>query len=599
MTNCGIHGIIISDKMKGNRGILWVVFSENERRAFDFRSQTDGGNTVKKIAAILLAMLLCVSAFSGCGSDKNKQQTQEQTEQKTEQQSEGEEGNLVSADCKGQVLTFNLGVDSQTLDPAFCNAADSMSVINNTFEGLMRDTGSGAQPAMAADLPQQTKNQDGTVTLTYTLREAAWSDGQPVKAQDFEYAWKRCADPKNEAPNAHLMSVLAGYYEVAQGQAEVDELGVKALDDSTLEVTLSQETPYFNNLLCLPAFFPLREDLVGSDDSWSKDPALAVSNGPFTLAGYTQGKEFVLQKNEQYWNQESVSLDYLVARMLDENFAPVAMAFGDLMLTNGQVSQPQDQKDTDGNVVEVPELPQTLEETTVATNRTVSLVVNANTGNPLLKDKTVRAALSAALDRTAAAQAGGGEAMLSLSGTAGELLSAQPSGQTLSLEGEGIELSDKELEIVYLQNEKTEAALQTVKSAWEALGLSVVLTAQDAETFQRSRNSLQYADLLCSVWETDAADPMLALVPYLSSNQQSGCGYSNPEFDQLMLDAMQAEQESEKTLKLKEAEQLLLGDADVMPLYREDIVVTSDSARVTGWTVSQNGTYWFGGASLV
>ena len=189
--------------------------------------------------------------------------------------------------------------------------------------------------------------------------------------------------------------------------------------------------------------------------------------------------------------------------------------------------------------------------------------------------------------------------MLSLSGTAGELLSAQPSGQSLSLEGEGIEPSDKELEIVYLQNKKTEAALQTVKSAWEALGLSVVLTAQDAETFQCSRNSLQYADILCSVWETDAADPMLALVPYLSSNQQSGCGYSNPEFDQLMLDAMQAEQESEKTLKLKEAEQLLLGDADVMPLYREDIVVTSDSARVTGWTVSQNGTYWFGGASLV
>ena len=74
---------------------------------------------------------------------------------------------------------------------------------------------------------------------------------------------------------------------------------------------------------------------------------------------------------------------------------------------------------------------------------------------------------------------------------------------------------------------------------------------------------------------------------------------SDYEFDQLMLDAMQAEQESEKTLKLKEAEQLLLGDADVMPLYREDIVVTSDSARVTGWTVSQNGTYWFGGASLV
>lgn len=596
MTNCRIHGIINPDKMIRKQGNPVGRFpAETGKRTFDFRYETDGGNTVKKFVAILLAMLLCVSAFSGCGSDE----TSQQTEQQTEEQSGGEEGNLVSADCKGQVLTFNLGVDSQTLDPAFSNTADSMSVVNNTFEGLMRDTGSGAQPAMAADLPQQTQNEDGTVTLTYTLREAFWSDGQPVKAQDFEFAWKRCADPKNEAPNAHLMSVLAGYYEVAQGTAEPDELGVKAVDDSTLEVTLGQDTPYFQNLLCLPAFFPLREDLAGNDDSWSKDPARAVSNGPFTLAGYTQGKELVLQKNEQYWNKDSISLDYLVARMLDENFAPVAMAFGDLMMTNGPVSQPEDQKDTEGNVVEVPELPQTLEETTVASNRTVSLVVNANTGNPLLKDAEVRAALSAALDRTAAAQAGSGEAMLSLSGTAGELLSAQPSGQSLPQAGEETEPSDKEIEIVYLQNEETEKVLQTVKSAWESLGISVVLTAQDVETFQRSRNSLQYADVLCNIWETDAADPILALIPYLSSNQQSGCGYSNPKFDQLMLDAMQAEEESEKTLKCNEAEKLLLEDAYVMPLYRDAITVTSDSARVTGWTISQNGTYWFGGASLV
>ena len=204
----------------------------------------------------------------------------------------------------------------------------------------MRNTGGVAQPARAADMPQERVNEDGTVNLTYTLRYASWSDGEPVKAQDFEFAWKRCANPENNASNAYLMSVLTGYDDIAQGLAEIDTLGVKAVDDKTLEVTLNQQTPYFNELLCLPAFMPLREDLVSSDSSWSKDPSRAVSNGPFTLVGYTEGVEFVLEKNKEYWNKDSISLDYIVAKMLDDNFAPVGMAFGDIVMTDGAISPP-------------------------------------------------------------------------------------------------------------------------------------------------------------------------------------------------------------------------------------------------------------------
>lgn len=105
------------------------------------------------------------------------------------------------------MLTWNLGVDSQTLDPAKAVSDDSMSVINNTFEGLMRESANGVEPAMAQDMPQETENEDGTVTLTYTLRDASWSDGQPVTANDFEFAWKRCADPANNAENAYLMGL--------------------------------------------------------------------------------------------------------------------------------------------------------------------------------------------------------------------------------------------------------------------------------------------------------------------------------------------------------------------------------------------------------
>ena len=556
---------------------------------------------MKKVLALTLAMLLCASMLAGCGTSEEEQQTEQQT---TEQESADNTNGIgmTSEDCKGKVLAWNVGMDSASFDPANSISADSKSVINNTLEGLMRNTGEGAAPAMAQQMPEEKVNEDGTVTLTYTLREATWSDGQPVTAGDFAFAWKRCADPANQMSNAYRMSVLANYDDIAAGLADIEELGVKAVDDTTLEVILKQPTAYLNELLCLPAFMPLREDVAGNDSSWSKDPQRAVANGPFVFAGYTEGKELILKKNDSYWNKDTVAMDYIVARMLDEQMAPVGMAFGDISMTAGTVEQPQAQTDTAGNTVEVPQLAETIEASSVDSNRIVSLAVNANTGNSYLKDAKVRAALSQALDRTAAAQAAGGEAVakpaLSLSTQAGDILSAQPDTQA-ALEAVGaVEAKDedKSIEIVYLDNEQTQAALETVKSAWESLGFSVTLTAQDPQTFTLSRNSLQYSDVLCSVWDADVQDQQLYLQPYLSSNMQSGCGYSNPEFDQLMLDAIQGEQ-AQRQSALTDAEKLLLSDAYVMPLYRQMVTITTDTAKVSGWSVSADGTLWFGSAA--
>ena len=556
---------------------------------------------MKKVLALTLAMLLCASMLAGCGKSEEEQQTEQQT---TEQESADNTNGIgmTSEDCKGKVLAWNVGMDSASFDPANSISADSKSVINNTLEGLMRNTGEGAAPAMAQQMPEEKVNEDGTVTLTYTLREATWSDGQPVTAGDFAFAWKRCADPANQMSNAYLMSVLANYDDIAAGLADIEELGVKAVDDTTLEVTLQQPTAYFNELLCLPAFMPLREDVAGTDSSWSKDPQRAVANGPFVFAGYTEGKELILKKNDSYWNKDTVAMDYIVARMLDEQMAPVGMAFGDISMTAGTVEQPQAQTDTAGNTVEVPQLAETIEASSVDSNRIVSLAVNANTGNSYLKDAKVRAALSQALDRTAAAQAAGGDAVakpaLSLSTQAGDILSAQPDTQAALEAVEAVEAKDedKSIEIVYLDNEQTQAALETVKSAWESLGFSVTLTAQDPQTFTLSRNSLQYSDVLCSVWDADVQDQQLYLQPYLSSNMQSGCGYSNPEFDQLMLDAIQGEQ-AQRQSALTDAEKLLLSDAYVMPLYRQMVTITTDTAKVSGWSVSADGTLWFGSAA--
>lgn len=554
---------------------------------------------MKKYLAIFLAMLLSVSALAGCGKDTQEDQ-QENTRQEEQIQEESEttdSGNMDSKQCKGNVLTWNIAFDTETLDPAHSVTTDSKSLVNNLFEGLMRNDGKAIVPAIAEGAPSEEETEDGIV-LTYTLKEAFWSDGQPVTANDFEYAWKRCVDPETKSENAYLMSVIAGYDDIAQGLADKDSLAVKALDDKTLEVTLKQTTPYFDELLTLPAFMPLREDMQEF-----KDPMTAVSNGPFTLAGYTEQKEFVLKKNPQYHNADSVSLDYVVARMLNENFAPVAMAFGDIMMTGGTVSQPQDQTDTEGNTVKVPELPQTLKETTVNTNTVVNLLINQNTTNPLLKSHKGRVALSLAVNRQEAAEnAGNAVALTSATTTSGEMLPASAELEDANkLMEEYLSQNkdaDKTVEIVYLANDEMKAALESVQAAWKELGIDVTLVAEtDVENFKRIRNSLQYKDIICSAWEADAADEQLYLQPFLTSNMQSGCGYTNPKFDEEMIKAMESKGE-ERSEYLLEAETILLKDAYVIPLYQKVMTVTSDTARVNGWELLPNGTYWFGDAFL-
>ena len=282
---------------------------------------------MKKVLALTLAMLLCASMLAGCGKSEEEQQTEQQT---TEQESADNTNGIgmTSEDCKGKVLAWNVGMDSASFDPANSISADSKSVINNTLEGLMRNTGEGAAPAMAQQMPEEKVNEDGTVTLTYTLREATWSDGQPVTAGDFAFAWKRCADPANQMSNAYLMSVLANYDDIAAGLADIEELGVKAVDDTTLEVTLKQPTAYFNELLCLPAFMPLREDVAGNDSSWSKDPQRAVANGPFVFAGYTEGKELILKKNGLPQELNVHSLRHTAASLMIAGGTDVATVAG-------------------------------------------------------------------------------------------------------------------------------------------------------------------------------------------------------------------------------------------------------------------------------
>ncbi|SHH61026.1 peptide ABC transporter substrate-binding protein [Clostridium grantii] len=213
-------------------------------------------------------------------------------------------------------LAWNLGSDPKTLDPQLNSASDGGDVLTNLYEGLMRDVKGKIVPAMAESYEV---SEDGLV-YTFKLRDAKWSDGKAVTAGDFVFGWKRAMDPATASEYSFIMesASIKGAAEFIAGTGTADEVGVKALDDKTLEVTLTTPTEYFLGLTGFYTFMPVREDVVDAEGIWAKDPAKAISNGPFKLAEYKSGDKIVLVKNENYWNADSVKLNTINASMIVE-----------------------------------------------------------------------------------------------------------------------------------------------------------------------------------------------------------------------------------------------------------------------------------------
>jgi ABC-type oligopeptide transport system substrate-binding subunit len=214
-------------------------------------------------------------------------------------------------------LAWNLGSDPKTLDPQLNSASDGGDVLTNLYEGLMREVDGKLVNGMADSYEV---SEDGLV-YTFKLKDAKWSDGEPVTAGDFEFGWKRAMDPATASEYSFIMesASIKGAAEFISGTGTADEVGVKALDDKTLEVTLTAPTEYFLGLTGFYTFMPVREDVVDVEGIWAKDPAKAISNGPFKLSEYKAGDKIVLVKNENYWNADSVKLNTITASMIVED----------------------------------------------------------------------------------------------------------------------------------------------------------------------------------------------------------------------------------------------------------------------------------------
>ena len=262
----------------------------------------------KRIAALILVLAM-VLALAACGS-------------KQEQPAEGSAAAEPAA--AGSSLAVCLASEPDTIDPALNSAVDGATLLTHLFSGLAKwsqdaDGNLVIAPDAAEELVEGVENEDGTVTYTYTLRDGlVWSDGQPVTAGDFEFAWQRAASQELAADYGYMFEVVDGYDDVwADEPAEDAKLNVKAIDDKTLEVTTASAIPYWNELLAFPTYFPVREDVV-ENEAWATDPSTYVCNGMYTLAGWDHNSLITLQKNPNHPDADAVTMDTIEFYLSDD-----------------------------------------------------------------------------------------------------------------------------------------------------------------------------------------------------------------------------------------------------------------------------------------
>ena len=219
-----------------------------------------------------------------------------------------------TVDGSSDSISVCIASEPDTIDPALNSALDGGTMTSHLFAGLTKwAVDEEGKTYIAADclteLPEGVTNDDGTVTYTYTLKDGLkWSDGQALTAADFEFAWKRAASSELGADYGYMFDVIKGY---------PDDLAVTALDDTTLEVTLNNYVPYWNELMAFPTYFPVREDVV-ANEAWATDPSTYICNGRYTLTGWDHNSVITMTKNENYHDADSVVMNEIKFYLSDD-----------------------------------------------------------------------------------------------------------------------------------------------------------------------------------------------------------------------------------------------------------------------------------------
>lgn len=502
------------------------------------------------------------------------------------------EGTSLAAE---QVFKYRVLDNIRALDPQLAEDRDTANVINQLFEGLYNSDPAGNPIPGAAE--SHTVNDDNTV-YTFKLRDAKWSNGDPVTAQDFVFAWQRAADPALASTYAYYIDLvgIANAPEIIAGSKPPTDLGVKAVDDKTLEVTLRASNPWFIKTLAHATLFPVHKATVEAKGADWTTPENMVSNGAYVLAENSPGERVVLKRNPNYWdNDKTVIEEVQFLTINDENQ-------GLTRWRAGEVDQ------TDVPAGQYPALEAELPDVThsVPDFCTYYFSVNMTDSAPeALKKKEVRQALNLAIDRdiivNAVLQGGQTPAYIFTNPhTAGF---EAPSVPIESMTQEERDAKAKELmtaagygadnpltlDYIYNTSESHKAIIVAVSQMWkEKLGVNINMSDMEFAVLSDRRHEQDY-ELARNAWCGDYNEASTFVSLYDSKSDQNDSGWSNAEVDKLLADAKLA---ADPNPMYQQVEAIAAEEIPIMPIYFY-AKVFMQNANVKGWPMNNVEQIWY------
>ncbi|PFU67962.1 peptide ABC transporter substrate-binding protein [Bacillus thuringiensis] len=519
---------------------------------------------MKKKIPLLLASTLTASMLLGACSY-----------QKDDAKAKGKENTTSSSNGK-QVLNLTELSEIPSMDASLASDSASSTALNNTMEGLYRiGKDQKRVPGIAEDVQ---KLDDGKKYIFKLRKDAKWSNGEPVTAKDFVYSWKRAVNPDTKATYSYIMFDIKNAEKIHKKELPADQLGVKAIDDYTLEVELDNPVPYFVDLTVYPVFYPLNENFVKAQgDKFGLEANTTLYNGPFVMSDWKHEQSFQFKKNPSYWDNKTVEIEEINFNIVKNTSTDVNLyetnSIDRAALTSEFVDKFRQSSEF-----------HTRKEAGVA-------YLRFNQSNQYLSNKNLRKAISMSFDRDNIAKVILNNGAIGAYGFVGKDFAEGPNKKDFRSEnGKLVETNPKEakklwetakkelgadkieLEFLNFDNEDAKKVGEFLKGEMEKNlpGLSIKIKQQPFAQKNKLEDSQQY-DIAFGIWGPDFPDPISYLDMFVTNGSQNKTGYSNQKYDELILKAKTDTKDLQaRWNNLLEVEKMLIKeDAVITPIFQK------------------------------